>query len=258
MSVASLLFLGVVCAASLVRVIHCQDACEKITTNDLGRSNMLQNTGLVAATLTPTGEGSNGVDVRILNMTIVCEAQHEMQDRYRYTSVVVSFNCVTTDDRVPECNDSSVVLTEQFDFGCVSGTWSPVILTVSTAARSANPTATLSTGLDTGCILCVNPSNSEAAFLPSPVDNVTHCVGEFLDSIVGTSCYHKLKTILISECTNCTVGLQRCFYQQGTTNEDCCNYFHQGACVAECPSQFGPVANMECGKYLSVCSLESL
>ena len=182
MSVASLLFLGVVCAASLVRVIHCQDACERITTDDLGRSDMLQNisTGLVAATLIPTGDGSNVVNVRILNMNIVCEAQHKMQDRYRYTSVVVSFNCLTTDDRVPECNDSSVVLTEQFDFGCVSNAWSHNILTDSTTARTANPNATLSTGLDTGCILCINPSNSEAAFLSSPVDSVTHCVGEFL------------------------------------------------------------------------------
>ena len=186
MSVTNLLlFLGVVCAASLVRVVHCQDACERITIDDLGRSDMLQNTGLVATTLTPTGEAGNVVDVRILDMTIVCEAQHRMQDRYRYTSVVVSFNCLTTDARVPECNDSSVVLTEQFDFGCIGGAWSLNILADSTAARSTNPNATLSTGLDTDCILCVNPSNAEATFLPSPVDTVTHCVGEFLDPIVS-------------------------------------------------------------------------
>ena len=180
-----LLFLGVVCAASLVRVIHCQDACERITTDDLGRSDMLENSGLVATALTPTGEAGNVVDVRILDVTIICEAQHEMQDRYRYTSVVVSFNCLTTDARVSECNDSSAVLTEQYDFGCTGGAWSRNILTVTTAARTANPTATLSTGLDTGCILCINPSNPEAAFLPSPVDSVTHCVGEFLDTIVS-------------------------------------------------------------------------
>ena len=180
-----LLFLGVVCAASLVRVIHCQDACERITTDDLGRSDMLQNTGLVATILNPTGEGSDVVDVRILSMNIVCEAQHEMQDRYRYTSVAVSFNCFATDDRVSECNDSSAVLTEQYDFGCTGGAWSPNILTVSTAARTTNPNATLSTRLDTGCILCINPSNPEAAFLSSPVDSVTHCVGEFLNPIVS-------------------------------------------------------------------------
>ena len=111
-------------------------------------------------------------------MTIVCEAQHRMQGRYRYTSVVVSFNCLTIDDRVPECANSSVVLTEQFDFRCVSGAWTSNILTVSTEARTTNPTATLSTGLDTGCIVCINSNNTEEAFLPSPVDSVTHCVGK--------------------------------------------------------------------------------
>ena len=100
---------------------YSQDACERITVDDLGRSDMLENTGLVATILTPSGEGENAVDVRILNITIVCEAQHRMQDRYRYTSVIVSFNCLTTDARVPECANSSVVNTEQFDLGCNGG-----------------------------------------------------------------------------------------------------------------------------------------
>ena len=39
--------------------------------------------------------------------------------------------------------------------------------------------------------------------------------------------------------------------------EVCCNYFHQGACVMECPSGFVPGANMECGEYLNACSLKS-
>ena len=171
----NLILLLVFCTASLV---DCQDACERITVDNLGRSDMLENTGLVASVLTPTGEGANVADVRILNITIVCEAQHMMQDRYRYTSVVVSFNCFSMDVRVPECANSSVVHTEQFDFGCVGGEWSRNILTISNAARTANPNATLSTSLDTGCILCVNPSNPEAAFLTSPVDPVTHCSGE--------------------------------------------------------------------------------
>ena len=173
-----LLPLIVIYITLLSKVAYSQDACERITVDDLGRSDMLENTGLVATILTPSGEGENAVDVRILNITIVCEAQHRMQDRYRYTSVVVSFNCLTTDARVPECANSSVVNTEQFDLGCNGGTWSPNILTVSDAARTTNPTAIPSTGLDTDCILCVNPNNTEAAFLPSPVDSVTHCVGK--------------------------------------------------------------------------------
>ena len=131
----------------LSKVAYSQDACERIIVDDLGRSDMLKKTGLVATILTPSGESGTMVNVRILNMTIVCEAQHRMQDRYRYTSVVVSFNCFSTDTRVPECADSSVVLTEQFAFGCDGGAWTSNILTVSTEARTANPTATLSSGL---------------------------------------------------------------------------------------------------------------
>ena len=162
------------------KVAYSQDACERVTVDDLGSSDMLENTGLVADVVSPTGEGANVADVRILNMTIVCEAQHMMQDRYRYTSVVVSFNCFTTDVRVPECANSSVVHTEQFDVGCVSGEWSPIILTISNTARTTNPNATLSTALDTGCILCINPSNLEAQTLPTPIDSVTHCSGELV------------------------------------------------------------------------------
>ena len=46
---------------------------------------------------------------------------------------------------------------------------------------TTNPTATLSTAPDIGCIVCANPSNAEAAFLPTPVDSVTHCVGELVE-----------------------------------------------------------------------------
>ena len=175
-------FKWAVLVVSLLPVLQvlCQDACETLTVDVLGSFDMLSEDGIISETLTPGGEQAYTVSVRILNTTIVCEAQHRMQDRYRYTSVVVSFNCLTTDDRVRECANSSVVNTEQFDFGCVGGAWSPNILAVRTAARTANPTAILSTALDTDCILCINPSNPEARFLPTPVDSVTHCVGELV------------------------------------------------------------------------------
>ena len=188
-----LLSLVALCITLLSKVVYSQDACERIIVDNLGRSDMLGNTGLVASVMAPTGEAGNIVDVRILNMTIVCEAQHMMQDRYRYTSVVVSFNCFTADNRVPECADSSVVNTEQFDFGCVSGAWSRNILSDSTAARTTNPTATLSTGLDTDCIVCINPNNAEAMFLPNPVDSVTHCVGKWY--MVGSSWYLIIRSV---------------------------------------------------------------
>ena len=172
------LLLEIVFLLSVSSLVYSQDACNRLTTTDLGRSDMLDPSGLISQILTPSGEVTSNPTVRVIEINIVCEAQHRIQDRYRYTSVVVSFNCFTTDARVPECANSSVVHTEQFDFGCVSGTWSPNILTVSTAARTTNPIATLSTGLDTDCILCINPNNTEVEFLPSPVDSVTHCSGE--------------------------------------------------------------------------------
>ena len=161
--------------------VYSQDACERITTGDLGDSEMLSaGDSLLSSILAPAGESTVRVMVKILNVTIVCEAQHRMQDRYRYTSVVVSFNCFTTDARVPECNDSSVVDTEQFDFGCLNGEWTGIILTVSNAARTTNPTATLSTALDTNCIVCANPTNPEATNLPAAIDTDTHCSGKIV------------------------------------------------------------------------------
>ena len=174
------LLLEIVFLLSVSSLVYSQDACNRLTTTDLGRSDMLDPSGLISEILTPGGESASKITVRVIEINIVCEAQHRTQNRYRYTSVVVSFNCFSTDARVSECASSSVVNTEQFDFGCVSGAWSPNILTVSTAARTANPTATLSTALDTSCILCVNPSNPEARFLPTSVDSVTHCSGELV------------------------------------------------------------------------------
>ena len=174
----------IVLVVSLLSVLQvlCQDACERLTVDILGSSDMLSEGRIISEILTPDGEVSIRPTVRILNMTIVCEAQHMMQDRYRYTSVVVSFNCFSTDARVPECADSSVVHTEQFDLGCTSGEWTTNILTVSDAGRTTNLNATLSTELDSDCILCINPNHpifeSPSFERHSDVSNTTHCAGE--------------------------------------------------------------------------------
>ena len=52
-------------------------------------------------------------------------------------------------------------------------------------------------------------------------------------------------------CSNCPIGLQRCHYPVGTTTRQvCCNYFHQGVCVTDCPSPLVPSAKFDCGKYV--------
>ena len=163
-------------------VVYCQDACERLTVDVLGNSNEFSNEGLLSLILSPGGESSAPTHVRILNMTVVCLAQHMMEDRYRYTSVVVSFECFSTDTRLPECLAGSPARTEQFDLGCVDGQWTASILTVSSYARTMAPTATLITGLDTGCRFCINPSHPSAGqFI---VNTTTHCVGKLVDHFI--------------------------------------------------------------------------
>ena len=165
---------------ALVSQVYSQDACERLTVDVLGSSTELAQ-GLLSEILEPGGESSPVTRVRILDMRIVCLAQHEMKDRYRYTSVVVSFECLTTDSRVPECLAGSPTRTEQFDLGCVDGQWTAIILSTSNA-RTMDPNATLTTGLDTGCRFCINPDHPSAAFFS--IDSVTHCVGKLVDHLV--------------------------------------------------------------------------
>ena len=188
----------IVLVASLLLVLQvlCQDACERLTVDILGSSDMLSQGHIISEILTPGGEVSTFTSVRILNMTIVCEAQHEMQNRYRYTSVVISFNCFSTDARVPECANSSVVHTEQFDFGCNRATWTTNILTVSTEARTTNPIATLSTELDTGCILCVNPNHPILPIEEQSFSNITHCAGMLVETSHLNKTMHNYYTLI--------------------------------------------------------------
>ena len=140
----------------LSKVTYSQDACVRLTTDALGHTNSFSEEGLVSKVL--TDEMGTPVAVKILNTNIVCEAQHAvMEHRYSYTSVVVSFNCNAeyTDSRLPNCSASSVVLIEQFDLGCADGNWTARILNSSDSAHIVNPIATLTTELDTSCILCI-------------------------------------------------------------------------------------------------------
>ena len=78
---AKLLLLTMICTASLVEIVHSQDACESITTGDLGNSSALTTTGIISDILSTAAQGGdNTVSVRILDMTVVCLAQHQMEE----------------------------------------------------------------------------------------------------------------------------------------------------------------------------------
>ena len=49
-----------------------------------------------------------------------------------------------------------------------------------------------------------------------------------------------------TDCANCPMGLQRCYYSEGTTTEVCCNYFLNSFCVVQCPDGFAPNDQFEC------------
>ena len=244
-----LLIKQAVVTALLLPVLHVssQDACERLTVDVLGNSSVLTKEGLLSEILTPGGDGSSqSTNVRILDMRVVCLAQHQMKDRYRYTSVIVSFECLTTDVRIPECLAGSPARIEQFDLGCVDGHWTTDILTVSDRARTTNPIADLTTELDTGCRFCINPNHPAAESFP--VDSVTHCVGKCWLVTYLHNC-----TLVSTGCTNCTIGLQRCYNVQDDMNhptEVCCNYFSgsEGACVNQCPDEFAYDTNFVCGE----------
>ena len=59
-----------------------------------------------------------------------------------------------------------------------------------------------------------------------------------------------------SGCSNCPIGLQRCYYQPRTTIEVCCIFFYEGVCVTECPTPLdaNPHNELECEfrKYLKL------
>ncbi len=154
-----------------------QNECERLVITDLGSTGAPDTIGLISEILTPEGEYSKDRQptVTVLNMNIVCEAQALTQDRYRYTSVVTTFTCFSTDVRVTECQDHNITNTQQFDFGCLNGMWSRHILTVTSHARTSNPRATLRTEKDSQCSYCLNPSHPAIDTFNWTVSVETHC-----------------------------------------------------------------------------------
>ena len=158
--------------ALLVGQVFSQDACERLTEDD--RPGVFSFTGLVAAAISPVGDGGPVASVHLIpgSMQIVCEAQHEMQDRYRYTSALFSYVCQTTGSIPQNCDGRNI--TAQLTLSCASGTWSRIIFNNAMSALTLDPSATASTLLASNCSFCIPPST--VAGLTTSM--VTHCVGK--------------------------------------------------------------------------------
>ncbi len=137
--------------------------------------------GLVAAIISPGGDGSSGAETIVIedSFLIVCEAQHEMQDKYRSTSALFSYVCMSAGSSLPNC-DGSTVITEQITLGCMNGTWDCRVFNNDNQVLRSDPLATSSTMPVTSCSFCIPPDNTvttslNMSFTYSPV---THCVGK--------------------------------------------------------------------------------
>ncbi len=175
--------LSLVCfEALLIGLVFSQelpaDACERLTEGDLGNRSLSQ-TGLVPAAITADGDGNTVVPARLIpgSINIVCEAQHEIRDRYRYTSVLFSYACSSV---AMEC-DNSTVITAQLTLSCMGSAWSLSVLMTDASPLTSEPLATASTSLASACSLCIPPTaTSIVSSFGLVVSNVTHCVGKYL------------------------------------------------------------------------------
>jgi len=173
--------LGIIWLEALVHLASCQESCERLTADVLGSTSEFSQNGLMSEILTPGGDQSAmPPSVMIKAIQLVCESQALQQNRYRYTSVVVSFFCTADDTRVTVCQDNAVLNTQQFDLGCSGDppTWVETIFSTNNFVQTTGPVATLATPLMSECFVCVNPTLG--SMFSFSVDDVHHCLGIFI------------------------------------------------------------------------------
>ena len=134
-------------------------SCPRITVNDLGSTTEFSTEGLVARGIIPPGNTVDSVLVRIRNFAImiVCDASGDQINTSSFVSVVVEFQCDLESalSSLAVCNDSSTIVTRQYQFQCIEQNGQPVWDTIVSGSnmfiQTLNPTATLSTPLADQC-----------------------------------------------------------------------------------------------------------
>ena len=163
-------------------------SCPRITINDLGSTTEFSTEGLIARAIVPPGNTVDSVPVRIRNFAIVCDAAGDRINTSSFVSVVVEFQCdfQSTNPSLTECNDSSTIVTRQYQFQCIEQNGQPVWATIVSGSnlfvQTLNPTATLSTPLADQCRRCIDDQQSSRA------DPTTHCDRESTALIIHSSC----------------------------------------------------------------------
>ena len=152
--------------ATLAGICSCE-SCTLPTTEDLED---------VIADIIEADDSSSTPTVNVMSFHPVCLAFDDVQDRYRAVSVLVEYRCTGN----PSCPSGTVV--EQIESECSNGVWSNTVQGSPEFTRSPTPEANFSTSTRQDCAFCVSPELVKEAPLSLSPDNVTHCVGESLNT----------------------------------------------------------------------------
>ena len=175
-AVLKMLLLLLILFSAAVSLARGQNECPEIQESELGSTTTPGTSGLIADAVT-LGDSGSAPDILVLDSQTVCLAVGPTRDRYRYASVVVSFNCFGSLAPgnalgISSCNGD---LTVQFDFECVAGPQWQRALTLG-GDNVFNPAdGSLTTSLRTDCSFCVDPTI--AGSLGLTADMATHCAG---------------------------------------------------------------------------------
>ena len=164
--------LTVLIVAAVALISSCQE-CLFPTHGDL--ENVIE--AIIA-----TGENPAAPTVTVLGFQEVCLAFGVERDRYRGVSVVVRYTCTGT----AKCPQGTVE--EQIESGCVNGAWSNIVEGSTDNTRSENNEANFSTTTREDCSFCVSAELAPSYSLIT--DNVTHCVGELITSVLKVFVSH--------------------------------------------------------------------
>ena len=97
----------------------------------------------------------------------LCKASSKFRDTYSSLSLLANYTCSNS----KFCRGGNP---SQFDFECVSGSWTNQVISKGTISFIEDPQATSSVETRIDCRKCIDPSQT---VLPS--DSLTHCLGRY-------------------------------------------------------------------------------
>ena len=144
-------------------------SCARLRRTDFGTWEAPSDRGIVAQSLQLDNGGTED-SVRVLEVSILCEAAGLRRDTVSSISALVTYECNGT-----TCGEAPVNRTEQFQLDCFSDvngdSFFPLRVEFGTV-RAPDPSSTHDTPRNSRCGLCADPSTSGIA-----TETSTYCFG---------------------------------------------------------------------------------